>query len=156
MLPEWKKGDSQAAFRYAEGKTALAKRSLAAEVRNDPEEEREHDTYDEAGNDGKVERGVFAAVNDVAGQFSRAKGEFTAKIEESADKNQKAAEKEEGAAEFAKRVHEVILPEGGNKSAQVCQATVPYWYGYARTCRSKRSQCAESRKQHAGHGSGAC
>jgi hypothetical protein len=91
MLPEWKKGDSQAAFRYAEGKTALAKRSLAAEVRNDPEEEREHDTYDEAGNDGKVERGVFAAVNDVAGQFSQAKGEFTAKIEESTDKNQKAA-----------------------------------------------------------------
>jgi hypothetical protein len=99
-------------------------------VRNDPEEEREHDTYDEAGNDGKVERGVFAAVNDVAGQFSQAKGELTAKIEESTDKNQKAAKKEEGAAEFAKRVHEVILSEGGNKSAQVCQATVPITITY--------------------------
>jgi hypothetical protein len=80
-------------------------------VRNEPEEEREHNTDDKARNDGKVERGVFIAVNDVAGQFPQAEGEFAAKIEESTDKNQKAAKKEERAAEFAKRVHEVILPE---------------------------------------------
>jgi hypothetical protein len=99
-------------------------------VRNEPEEEREHDTYDKASNDGKVERGVFAAVNDVARQFSQAEGEFAAKIEESTDKNQKAAEKEEGAAEFAERIHEVILPEGTHKSAQAGHVAAPITIKY--------------------------
>src|SRR5438067_661326 len=95
-------------------------------MRNEPEEEREHDTYDKAGNDWKVERGVFAAVDDVAGQLPQAERELAAKIEESTDKNQKAAEKEEGAAEFTGRVHEVILPEGANKS--VMRPCVYYYY----------------------------
>jgi hypothetical protein len=99
-------------------------------VRDDPEEECEHDTYDKASNDGKVERGVFAAVNDVAGQFSQAEVEFTAKIEESTDKNQKAAEKEEGAAEFAEGIHAVILPEGANKSVAQLHLLLPYTNKY--------------------------
>ena len=97
-------------------------------MRNDPEEECEHDTYDKAGDDGKVERGVFAAVNDVAGQFSQAEGEFAAKIEESTDKNQKAAEKEERAAEFARRIHEVILPEATGQPATIHHLLPQYTY----------------------------
>jgi len=102
--------------RKAGARSRAQKGQLTAEMRNEPEEEREHETYDKAGNDRKVERGVFAAVDDVAGQFSQAEGEFAAKIEESTDKNQKAAEKEERAAEFTEGIHEVILPEGANKS----------------------------------------
>src|SRR5437763_15300688 len=85
-------------------------------MRNEPEEEREHETYDKAGNDRKVERGVFAAVDDVAGQFSQAERELVAKIQKSADQNEERAKKEERAAEFTERIHEVILPEGANKS----------------------------------------
>jgi len=80
-------------------------------VRDEPQEERKRDAEEQTGGDGKVKSGVFAAMNDVAGQFSEAKGKFAAEIEESTDENQEAAEKEKRAAEFAKRVHEVILPE---------------------------------------------
>ncbi len=64
-------------------------------MRNEPEEEREHDTYDKAGDDGKVERGVFAAVNDVAGQFSQAERKLVAKIQKSADQNEERANEKE-------------------------------------------------------------
>ena len=54
---------------------------------------------------------MFAAVDDVAGKFSEAEGEFSAKVKKSANKDEESAENEEGAAEFAKRVHPGILPE---------------------------------------------
>ena len=66
--------------------------ALAAKVREEPEEEREGGAKEEAGDDGKVERGVFAAVDDVAGKFSQAEGEFSAEIEKSAEENEKTAE----------------------------------------------------------------
>jgi len=62
-------------------------------VRNEPKQKRENDAEEQAGNDGEVESGVFAAVDDVAGQLSQAERESAAEIEESADENQKAAEK---------------------------------------------------------------
>src|SRR6516225_8291127 len=57
-------------------------RSLAAEVRDEPEEKRDRYTDEDAGDDWKVKRSVFAAVNDVAGQFSEGQREFATKIEE--------------------------------------------------------------------------
>jgi len=80
-----------------------------------PEEERDGGAEEEAGDDREVEAGVFAAVNDVAGKFSKAEGEFSAEIEKSADEDEKTAEEEQGAAEFAKRVHAGILPEPAEK-----------------------------------------
>jgi hypothetical protein len=85
--------------------------ALAAKVREEPEEEREGGAEDKTGDDREVESGVFAAVDDVAGKFSEAEGEFSAKVKKSANKDEESAENEEGAAEFAKRVHPGILPE---------------------------------------------
>ena len=76
-----------------------------------PEEERECGAEDKTGDDREVERGVFAAVDDIAGEFSQAEGEFPAKVKKSANKDEESAENEKGAAEFAKRVHPGILPE---------------------------------------------
>jgi hypothetical protein len=72
---------------------------------DEPEEEGERSAEEKASDDGKVESGVFAAVNDVPREFAQAKGEFATEIEKAAKKDEKAAEKEQRAAEFAKRVH---------------------------------------------------
>ena len=71
-----------------------------------PKEEREAHAEDKAGDDGEIEGGVFAAMDDVAGKFSKAEGEFTAEVKKSADKDEEGAEEEEHAAEFAERIHE--------------------------------------------------
>ena len=78
---------------------------LAAEVGEEPEEKRECCAENEAGDDGEVESCVFAAMDDVAGEFAEAEREFAAEIEKSADEDEEAAEDQEGAAEFAIRVH---------------------------------------------------
>lgn len=56
---------------------------------------------------------MFAAVDDVAGKFSEAEGEFAAEKQKSTDDDEEAAEEEERAAEFAERIHESII-EGGS------------------------------------------
>ena len=60
---------------------------LAAEVRDEPEEDGERDAEDKTGHDRKVEGGVFAAVDDVAGQFSQAEREFVPKIKKGTDQD---------------------------------------------------------------------
>jgi hypothetical protein len=80
----------------------------AAEVGEEPEEEREADAQYEAGDDGEVERGVFAAMDDIAGEISEAKREFSAEIEEGPEQHKKTTEKKEDSAEFAERIHEVL------------------------------------------------
>jgi len=50
-------------------------------------------------------------MDDVAGKFPQAEGEFAAEIEKSADEDEEAAEEEERAAEFAERIHPRIVPE---------------------------------------------
>ena len=71
----------------------------------EPEEKAEGGAQDETGDDGEVESGVFASVDDVAGEFSQAKREFGAEIEQCADEEGEAAENEQRAAEIAERVH---------------------------------------------------
>jgi hypothetical protein len=87
----------------------------AAEVRNEPEQERQRSAEKEAGNDRKIEGVVFAAMDDVAGKSSQAEGEFAAKVKKSTNKDEESAKNEEGAAKFAKRVHPGILPEPAEK-----------------------------------------
>ena len=70
-----------------------------------PEEEREAEAEEEAGDDGKVEGGVFAAMDDVAGEATEAERELCAEIEESANEGEKTAEEEEHAAEIAEGIH---------------------------------------------------
>jgi hypothetical protein len=51
-----------------------------------PEKKREDRAEEQASNDGKVKGGVLAAVDDVAGEFSKTKGELATEVKESADK----------------------------------------------------------------------
>ena len=101
-------------------------RRSAAEMRDEPDEKGQRNAEKQTGNDGKVERGVFAAVNDVAGQFSQAEGEFVSEIENSSEKNKESTEEEKRATEFAERIHEVILPEG--QTSLPCGASITTKY----------------------------
>lgn len=71
----------------------------------EPEEQGEAEAEGEAGDDGKVEGGVFAAVDDVSGETAETEGEFSAKVEKRAYDDEEAAENEKGAAEFAEGIH---------------------------------------------------
>jgi len=63
-------------IRFAQCKqvAAVQRNSLAAEMGEEPEEEREHGAENEASHDGKIEGGVFAAMNEVTGKSSQAEG----------------------------------------------------------------------------------
>jgi hypothetical protein len=97
-------------------KRLLDKCRSAAEVRKKPKEKREGNAEEQASDDREVESGVFAPVNDIAGESTEAKGKLSTEVEKPAENDKKAAEKEEGAAEFAKGLHSGILPEGAEKS----------------------------------------
>lgn len=74
-------------------------------MRDEPEKERNDDTDNEASDDRKVEGSVFAAVHDVAGQFSQAKRKLVPEAEKDTDQNKKRSEENKRATEFAKRLH---------------------------------------------------
>jgi len=74
-------------------------------VREKPEQERERDAEEKAGDHGKIKGAVFAAVDDVAGEAAEAEGELIAEIKKGADEDEESTEEKERAAEFAKRVH---------------------------------------------------
>ena len=81
-----------------------------------PEEEREGHAEKQAGDDREVESGVFAAMDDVAGQPAEAKRKFLAEIKKSTQNDEQSTENKNRAAEFAKRVHSGILPQAADKS----------------------------------------
>lgn len=83
----------------------ICPRGSATEIGDEPKKERESDAKEETGDDGKVKRGVFTAVDYVPRKFSEAEGEFASEIEKSADKNQEATHEEKRTAEFAEWVH---------------------------------------------------
>jgi hypothetical protein len=84
---------------------------LAAEKGKEPEEEGERGTENEASDDGEIESGVFAAVDDVAGKFAEAERKFSAEEKKSTDDDEETSEEEEGAAEFTKGKHKESLGE---------------------------------------------
>ena len=57
-----------------------------------PEKEGEDGAEDEAGDDGKIERGVFASMNDVAREAAEAERKFSAKIKECANERDESAD----------------------------------------------------------------
>lgn len=65
---------------------------LAAEAGDEPEEERERDAEEKTRNDGKVKGHVFAAVNDVAGQFSQAERQLVSEIEKHTNQDEEPSE----------------------------------------------------------------
>ena len=84
----------------------------------EPEEERKAKAEEEAGDDGEIESGVLAAVDDVAGKAAEAKRELAAEIKKSADEDEEAAEEKKGAAEFAERVHGEHCSGGGGRKGR--------------------------------------
>jgi len=70
-----------------------------------PEEEREAEAEGETGDDGEIESGVFASMDDVAGEAAETQWEFSAEIKYRANGQEQGAQNEEGAAEFADRIH---------------------------------------------------
>ena len=77
----------------------------------EPEQKGKNGAEDEAGDDREIKCGVFAAVHDISGKPSEAKGEFAAEIEKSADEDKETAKKEQSAAEITKRIHKESLEE---------------------------------------------
>jgi len=86
-------------------------KALAAEVREEPEEERESGAEYETGNDWKIKGGVFAAMDDVARKAAEAEGQFATKVEKSAGEDKKPSNQEESASEFTERIHKRSLEE---------------------------------------------
>jgi hypothetical protein len=78
-------------------------------VGEEPEEKRQSQAERETRDDGEIESGVFAAVNDVARKAAEAQRESRAEVKEGADDGKHAPENEEGASEFAEGVHEGIV-----------------------------------------------
>src|SRR5579862_2151282 len=79
---------------------------------DEPEEESESDAEGDGGRDWEVEGGVWAAMDDVAGETSQAEREAAREIEEGACGAEEGAEDEEGAAEVARGVHELEFSAG--------------------------------------------
>jgi hypothetical protein len=63
----------------ARGKSAGFE-GLAAEVGEEPEEEGKRGAKNEASDDGEIESGVFAARDDVAGEFAEAERESSTEV----------------------------------------------------------------------------
>jgi hypothetical protein len=70
-----------------------------------PEKERKGETQDETSGDWDVNRGVFAAIGDVAGEPAEAEREPGAKVEECTENKEKAAKDQQNASKFAHRAH---------------------------------------------------
>jgi hypothetical protein len=77
----------------------------AAKVREKPKQDGEHNADGEAGHDWKVEGGVLAAMNDIAGQAAKAERETRSEVKHSSKDNANHAKYQEGPSEFAERVH---------------------------------------------------
>ena len=85
---------------------SLVSRELsAAEEAEEPEEEREAKAQEKAGDDGEVESGVFAVVDDVAGQAAEAKGQLAGEVEKRADGDEDDTGEKQEFAEVTERVH---------------------------------------------------
>jgi len=84
-------------------------------VRNEPEEQGKGDAQEQARDDRKVKRGVFAAVHEVAGQSSQAEGQLVPKIKKNTNQDEEPSHEDKRPAKFAERVHKIILPEPTDK-----------------------------------------
>jgi hypothetical protein len=75
------------------------------QVGEEPKQERETEAEEEAGDDGEVEGGMFAAVDDVAGEAAEAQRQLSAEVKKSTHNDEESTENEKGATEFAERIH---------------------------------------------------
>src|SRR5713101_1712741 len=85
-------------------------------MRIKPEEQAQGEAQDEAGDDGKIKRGVLAAMNDVARQAAKAERQPPAEVEHCADDNKQAAENEQHSSKITEGVHEKSVRENNQRS----------------------------------------
>jgi hypothetical protein len=85
--------------------TEMRGRRSAAEMGEEPEQESQADAEEDGSGDWEIERGVLAAVDDVAGKATEAEGEAVGEVEEGAGGDEDCAEDEESAGEGAGGVH---------------------------------------------------
>jgi len=97
----------------------------AAEVGDEPQDEREHKADEQAGGQGEIEGSVFATMDDVAREMPEAEGkpgvtrEAAVEIEQSAGKHQDAAENEKHAADFTEKVHSKVHSEVAKTATRI-------------------------------------
>jgi len=70
-------------------------------VVDDPDDETESDAENQTGDNGEIESGVFAPMDNVAGKTAETEREFAAEIEKRSDENENGAEKEKSASKVA-------------------------------------------------------
>src|SRR5262245_15153326 len=92
--------DSEKRIHHREHGEQTAEES-ATELRNQPEEKGERDADHDCGSDRKIEGGVFAAVDDVAGKAAEAEREFAGEKQERACGGQDEAEDQEDTTQLA-------------------------------------------------------
>jgi len=61
---------------------------------------------------------MLAAMDDVAGEFTEAEGQFGAEVEKSADDYEDTTENEKSAAEVTERIHKSIIEEAAGACEQ--------------------------------------
>jgi hypothetical protein len=88
-----------------------------------PEQQSQSRAEKQARDDRKVERGVFAAMDDIAGEPAEAEREFSAEVQQRANDDEESPENEDCAAEFANRVHNRILLQAADKSFRISSVT---------------------------------
>jgi hypothetical protein len=86
-------------------------RKLAPEMGEEPEEQRKSKAEEEAGGDREIESGVLTAVEDIAGEFSKAKGESAVEIQHRASDDHHGAKQHQESAEIARWIHSWIVLE---------------------------------------------
>ena len=72
---------------------------------DEPEEQSKGRAEEQTGDDGEIEGGMFALVDNVTGKAAEAQGEFTAEVEKRAYDDEEPAENKKGAAKLADRIH---------------------------------------------------
>ncbi len=88
----------------------------------EPEDQSEAYAEGDRSCDWEVEGGVFAAVDDVAGEAAEAEREFAGEVEESARGDEDAAEDQEGTAEVAGWIHGGSLAQAGASGGAVTKS----------------------------------
>jgi hypothetical protein len=77
----------------------------------EPEEKGKTNAEDEASDDRKIEGGALATVDDIPGEFSKAKGESAAEIQDRAGDDRHGTKQHQETAEIARWIHSWIVLE---------------------------------------------
>src|SRR5580658_9597243 len=81
---------------------------LTAEIIHDPENQREREAQNNAGDNRKIKSSMAALIGDVSGKAAEAKRKTRAEKQERAGSDKQDADDEQQLSEFAQRVHTLL------------------------------------------------